>query len=258
MGNLTKRESNAVEAVARSFAGTWESAGSSAGAWLLVDRKRIAVDIATLDAHATGRGDAATPRLRFDKVVARVLERLRSALDETIPDGVTVLVTITAPIRLASKTAAAVEKRIQTLVRQASAGRGGPDTIHRNRVQVRVVRHQSDLAPKVIGFVHNPDADPAPLMKLSRVLLERGNGHAGRRKTRAGDRWLIAITGGGCSSLEAYRYVHSQLRAATGFQKVVIVFPDDHVEALADAGSRTLRVPLAARRGRRQHYGTGR
>jgi hypothetical protein len=77
----------------------------------MVAGKRVPVDITTLKRRGTGQGDAAKPRLRFDKVATRLIERLQATCGETVPDGMTVLLTITAPIRLPSKTAASLEDK---------------------------------------------------------------------------------------------------------------------------------------------------
>ena len=105
------------------------------------------------------------PGLRFDKVAIRVIERLQSALDETVPDGMTVLVTITAPIRLPARTAAALEDRIRALLKRKSLRRDVTDTIHGNRVRIRLLKDQPVRAPKLLGFVHNPDLDPCLLLE---------------------------------------------------------------------------------------------
>jgi hypothetical protein len=145
----------------------------------------------------------------------------------------TVLLTITAPIRLPSKTAAALEDKIQTLLRRGSPGRDDKDTIHGNRVQIRLLRDESERAPKMIGFVHNSDSDPLLLLNMTRELLELISAEAGRRATGlAGDRWLVVISPRGISCLEAYRYIYSQLRMATDFEKILIVFGDGRVGVL--------------------------
>ncbi len=65
-------------------------------------------------------------------------------------------------------------------------------------------------------------------------LLELISGDAGRRATRlAGDRWLVAISAGESSHLEAYRYIASQLRMPAGFKKILMVFGDGSVGVLA-------------------------
>ena len=233
MRDLKTQERAAIEAVARRFSATWEEGSDPPDAYLMVDGKRVAVGIATLEGCGTGRGNAAGPRLRFDKVATRVIERLRATLGETVPDGMTVLLTITAPIRLPAKTAAALEDKIRELLGRGSPGRDEMDTIHGNRVRIRLSRDESERAPKMIGFVHNPDSDPLLLLHMTRELLELIGAEAGRRAPRlAGDRWLVVISAGGISCLEAYRYIYSQLHIATDFEKILMVFGDGGVGIL--------------------------
>jgi hypothetical protein len=230
---LKKKEQTAIEAVARRFSATWEKGSDPPDAYIRVAGKRVAVDITALKRRGIGRGSAAKLRLRFDKVATRLIERLQATLGETVPDGMTVLLTITAPIRLPSKTAAALKDKIQTLLGQKSPGRDKKDTIHGNRVQIRLLRTESERAPKMIGFVHNPDSDPLLLLNMTGELLERITAEAGRLATRtAGDRWFVLVSSGGISSLEAYRYIYSQLRMATGLKKILMVFSDGRVEVL--------------------------
>ena len=134
MRDLKKQERTAIEAVARRFSATWEKGSDPPDAYIMVAGKRVAVDITTLTWRGTGHGNAAKPRLRFDKVATRLIERLQATLGETVPDGMTVLLTITAPIRLPSKTAASLEDKIQTRRGRGSPGRDEKDTIHGNRV----------------------------------------------------------------------------------------------------------------------------
>jgi hypothetical protein len=233
MRELRTQERTAIEAVAGQFSATWEKGSDPPDAYIMVARKRIAVDIATLKRRGGSRGRAAKPRLRFDKVATRLIERLRATLAETVPDGMTVLVTITAPIRLPSKTAAALEDKIQTLVGPGSPRRDEKGTIHGNRVQIRLLRDGSERAPTMIGFVHNSDSDPLLLLDMTGELLELVNSQPGKRATRlAGERWLVVISGAGIWCLEAYRYIYSQLRTATKFTKILMVFGDGRVGML--------------------------
>jgi hypothetical protein len=229
---LKKQERTAVGAVAGRFSATWEEGGDRHDAYLIAAGRRVAVDIRTLKA---GKGTAAKPRLRFDRVATRLMERLHATLGQTVPDGVTVLVTVTAPIRLASKTTAALEDKIQILLGRGPAGRDESDTIHGNRVLIRVVRGGGERAPKTIGFVHNSDSDPLLLLKMTSELLEIIGGRGSKRSSNvAGERWLVTISAGGVSCLDAYRYICSQLRGATDFEKILMVFGDGRVEVLAE------------------------
>jgi hypothetical protein len=224
--NLKKQERAAIEAVARSFSATWEPGSNPPDAYLTVAGQRVAVDVATLKRRTSER-NAAKPRLRFDKVVIRLMERLQSALSETVPDGMTVLLTVTAPIRLPSKTAESLEDKIQTLLQRGSPGRDAKETIHGNRVQIRILRHESTRAPKIIGFVHNSDSDSPLLLNTTSELLERIGA-----PTRAGNRWLILITAEELPFLDLYRHIYSHLRTATTHKKVLIVLSDTHVATL--------------------------
>jgi hypothetical protein len=238
MRDLKKQERTAIEAVARRFSATWEKGSDPPDAYITVAGKRVAVEITTLKRRGTGQDNAAKPGfakpgLRFDKVATRLIERLQATFGETVPDGMTVLLTITAPIRLPSKTAASLEDKIQTLLGRGSRGRDERDTIHGNRIRIRMLRDESERAPKVIGFVHNSDSDPVLLLNMTGELLELIRAEAGRRAPRVvGDRWLVVTSAGGVSWLEAYRYIYSQLRTAADFKRIFMVFGDGRVGML--------------------------
>ena len=231
MRDLKKQERTAIEAVAGQFSATLEKDNDSPDVYIMVAGKRVTVDITTLKRHGTGQ---AKPRLRFDKVATRVIKRLQAALGEIVPDGMTVLLTITAPIRLPSKTAATLEDKIRTLLGRGLAGREEKETINGNRVRILFLRNDTVRAPKVIGFVHNAESDPRLLFNMTRELLELISGEVTRRTTsRAGERWLVAICARDSSYSEVYRYIYSQLTTETVYQKTVMVFGDGRVAMLA-------------------------
>src|SRR3974377_911052 len=132
MSELKRQEQRAIESVARRFSVTREKGSHPTGAYITVAGKRIAVDITRL--KRIGQGTATKPHLRFDKVATRLMERLQATVGETVPEGMTVLLTVTAPIRLPSKTATALEDKIRTLLGRGSPGREEKGTIHGNRV----------------------------------------------------------------------------------------------------------------------------
>lgn len=211
-----------MEAVAKEFSATWEEGRGHQHVHLKIAGKRVAVEIRTLKQV---QGKAERPRLRFDKVATRVIQRLRDACGEIVPDGVTVLVTITAPIRLASKTADALKERIKTLLQRGAKVVNARGTVHGNDVQIRVVRGGVKRAPRMIGFVHNPETDPTLLLDRASAWLELvGERHRGA--------WLVVISDGDVSWLEAHRAIYSQLGVEKEFQKVVVVFGDGRVEDL--------------------------
>ena len=133
MSGLGKRERAALEAVARHFSATWEKGEAPPDAYLTIARKRIAVEVTTTKQRIAGRGGLTKPRLRFDRVALRVIRRLQAALSASVPDGTTLILTITAPIRVPSKTAAALEDDIRTYLERKSARGEAKYTIHGNQ-----------------------------------------------------------------------------------------------------------------------------
>ncbi len=233
MRGLKKQERIAIEAIARLFPTTCRKGSDRPDAYIAVAGTQVAVDITTLERRGSGKSNAADPRLRFDKVATRLIDRLQANLSETAPHGMTVLLTVTAPIRLPSKTTASLEEKIQTLLARASPGRDKKATIHGNRVQIRLLKHESERAPKIIGFVHNSDSDPLPLLNMTSELLELIGAQSGRLAPKpAGDRWLLVTSAGGTSCLEACRYICLQLRVASAYKKVFTVFGDGRVAVL--------------------------
>jgi hypothetical protein len=231
---LGKKEQDAIEAVARHFSATWEKGEGLSGGFLKIGRKRIAVEVATIKQRIAE--PAVKFRLRFDKVVFEVVGRLQADLSDAVPDGKVVIVTITAPIRLASKTTAILEDRIRSCLARKSAQAEITDTIHGNQIQIRVVKSGAAQSPKVIGLVHNPHPDPKLLLDMMQSVIETIGAAARERAPArsAKERWLVVVDEGGFPHLETYRRIVEQLSLPTGFQKILMVFAGGRVAALAD------------------------
>jgi hypothetical protein len=234
MSGLGKRERAALEAVARHFSATWEKGEAPPDAYLTIARKRIAVEVTTTKQRIAGRGGLTKPRLRFDRVALRVIRRLQAALSASVPDGTTLILTITAPIRVPSKTAAALEDNIRTYLALQSAQGEAKYTIHGNQIRVRLVKGGSRRTTKVIGFVHNPDSDPDGLFDITLALIERIGAKArnGAPAGSAGDRWLVLAGDDRFSQMEIYRQVYSQLSIPTDFKTILMVLADGRIETL--------------------------
>jgi hypothetical protein len=101
----------------------------------------------------------------------RLVDRLKDGVADAVTPGTTVLVTITAPIRLASKTTASVEAKIRTLLNRGSQRRDTRLMVHGNRVRIRIVRSGSKRAPKLIGLVHNAELNSRTLIDIAERSL---------------------------------------------------------------------------------------
>jgi hypothetical protein len=235
MGKLTKAERDAIDAVARRFSATWEEGREANGVHLEVAGRRIALGITTVGRRGGAPRSRAKPRLRFDKVAIRLVERLQARLGDVVPTGTTVLVTVTAPIRLASKTTEALEERIRALLGRRASTRDEQATIHGNRVRIRVSRGAPGGAPPVLGFVHNPDPDGVVLLDMAAELLDLVRARPGGPPARRADtRWLVVRSARPGEYLDAYRYICSQLPLASGYAKIVIVSSDGRVAIVGE------------------------
>jgi hypothetical protein len=234
MSELKKQEQVAIEAVARHFSATWEKGEDPPDVYVEFAGQRIAVEVTTIKQRTPDQGPLTKPRLRFDRVALGLLRSLQDALHESVTDGKIVILTITAPIRMPSKTAAALINKIQVYLAHRSEQVEATDTVHGNQIRVRLVKGASRKASKVIGFVHNPDTDPEVLLDLTQSLLDCIGTQAGERLPTGfgGDRWLVLANDDGLSHIETYRQVYSQLSIPTDFKKILMVLPGGRVETL--------------------------
>jgi hypothetical protein len=233
MPSLRERKQAAIAAVARRFRATLQYGADPRHAYLVIAGKRIAVASAALEAQVSRRSSLRVPRLRFDRVALGLLARLHAAPHDGVPHGVTVVVTITAPIRLAAKTAATLEGKIGTLLGQRSARKQLRATVHGNQIRIHLMRGGNTSTPKLVGFVHNPHSDPSILFHLTGALLRRIGSVAPIRTRFPGDQWLVLASEDEPSWIQTYRHVCTQLLARTDFQRIVLVCADGSVSTLA-------------------------
>jgi hypothetical protein len=219
----------ALEAVARHFSASLHEGRGAADAYLTVAGKPIALVVTPIESRAARDAKLTKPRLRFDRVALRLVDRLRTALDTSVPHGTTVLVTVTAPIRLPSRAAAATEDRIRRLIATRAAPARRTDTIHGNEIQVHLLKGGTPRTARLIGFVHNPDSEPTILIDVARSLLAR----IGSGERTAGSRWLVVATQDSAVPIETCRQVCSQLGVRSIFAQTLVVLPGGRVATLS-------------------------
>lgn len=234
---MKQQERAVIEALANRRSANQEEGAGQSDATLIVDGKRVTLQIAAikgLRVAGRGRQSRARLRLRFDKVVVRLIERLRATFREGMPGNVTVLLTISAPIRLPSKTADALEDKIRVLLARRDARTETSGTIHGNQIRLRRETFASSPA-KIIGFVHNAVTDPRMLLDMTRSLAEllSEQADAVSAKESSEDRWLVVKDAGTRSHVDAYRYIYSELRIPTRFKKILMMSGDGRVETLS-------------------------
>ena len=115
--------------------------------------------------------ESALFRLRFDKVALRFVADLQTALQDIVPDGETIVFTIAAPIRLASKSAAELEQKIRSRLKRLPTRIQMTEPINGNDIHVRLVNHGLSQTSKVIGLVYTPGPNPQTILDAAETLL---------------------------------------------------------------------------------------
>lgn len=108
--------------------------------------------------------------LRFDRVALRVLDQLKGYADACAPEGVVLILTLTAPIRMPKQVVGALQRELSTLVEDGGRTERSM-ALAGGQGRLRLVEGVPQDAPKLLGFVHNPEVDPAQIADLAVAWL---------------------------------------------------------------------------------------
>jgi hypothetical protein len=237
----------AAQAVAKQYSATLagRTGGSSAarrpGAKLVVRGQPIALEVKlmpqALPSAKRGVSKGVRPRLRVDRVAQRVLHDLESKLNPQLNDGRTIILTLGAPIRVASKLVATLT---ETLVSYLASGAAEVDVSKRmlgNRVRFRVMKASARWTPQLIGFVFSGDPSPGLLASTLGALHEAIADAPGRRASvqRAGQRWLALVVEDWIADFKTYQRACSKLAPPHGYDRILMVAANGRVEVLVEA-----------------------
>jgi hypothetical protein len=140
--------------------------------------KSPTIDANTIEREIVARLRAAKLRPRFDKVALPLVSELKAALASVVPEGQSVVFTISAPIGLPAKTAAAL----------ANMARSSPRDAERRAIvhgaAVRRLGYVPKSRPKVLGFVHSVESDASAILAVAEAQLIEPNGDKQRRTGR--------------------------------------------------------------------------
>ena len=147
-----------------------ETGGSRSPHAYFGDRSIAQAFVDRLQARLEERPGADAFRLRFDKVALRFSEQLQEGLRDAVPAGTTLLITITAPLRQASKTAAELIEKIRPLCARGATKTNLRLTLFENSILVRIAGGTAGK-DNVVVLVHNPHSNAAALLDAAEELL---------------------------------------------------------------------------------------
>jgi hypothetical protein len=227
----------AIEAVAKHFSATWQSADGAPEAYLTVRGQKIALDVADLTQQSPRKKPVAKARFREDKVATRVLRDLVGALHAHVPAGKSIILTLGAPIRVANKLVVALTEVLVAYLEKRSEDVDERRTILGNRVRFRVLTPSSKWPTKVIGFVFTGDPAPGVLAATLCSLRDEIAAMAKRRTPKGftGDRWLVLHSDYWIADVKTYRRAYSLLAPPHDFSKILTVSSGGRIEVLAES-----------------------
>jgi hypothetical protein len=124
----------------------------------------------TIEREIGEKARAAKLRLRFDKVVRRLTVDLKATLAGVLPEGQSIIITVTAPLRHPAKTA----ETLEIIVRNGLVHGELCTTIHGNKIRLRPITRVATNMPKVLAFVHNTETDARQILDIAgSCLLQR-------------------------------------------------------------------------------------
>lgn len=138
----------------------------------MTPKSRI-LETTTIEREIGERARAAKLKLRFDKVVRRLTGDLKATLAGVLPEGRSVVITVTAPIKHPAKTA----ETLENIVRDGLAHAELCKTIHGNQVRIRSITHLATNMPEVLAFVHNTESDARLILNIAESRLLQRDSH---------------------------------------------------------------------------------
>ncbi len=104
--------------------------------------------------------------LRFDRVALRLIDELRNHVASEISLQRTVIVTVSAPIRLPGETAEKLKQKISLLASSENQFVEIKSQMNGNRVRIKLIERHSRRSPQFIGLVHNQTSSAAEILNL--------------------------------------------------------------------------------------------
>ncbi|HWE46744.1 MAG TPA: hypothetical protein VG407_12025 [Caulobacteraceae bacterium] len=183
----------------------------------------------TLKALGAATTDAPRLHLRFDRVVVELTGRLKAALEDVVPDGRSLIVTCTAPIRQSGKTAVETVEIARALIARSHGAAETGAEVQGNAVRLRLVKTGASGAAKIIAFVHNCETPAELVLDMTQALIEALDEGAARRSRR-----LVVDNPNGPRHARSWREVYAAIDPAVAWSEPTMVNGTDKPHALTD------------------------
>ena len=159
---------------------------------------------------------------------------LEHALNPQLKHGRTIILTLGAPIKVASKLVAALTDTLAACLESGAEEVDVKRIILGNRVRFRIVNARFRWAAQLIGFVFTGDPSPINLANTMSSLYDAIAKPTSVRKPAKGasERWLVLAARDWIADIKTFRRAYSKMAPPHDYKRILIVPEGGQVEIL--------------------------
>ncbi len=226
-----------IKSLGKHFSACYRRGEDPPDAYLqMPDGNEIAVEITMLTQHVSdGRGNL-KPRLSEDSTAIRLANDLNDELQDFIPEGFVVILTLASPISQARKTKAQLKKLLSHI--STSHGTEVSENILGNNIDILVSADDRPSGKKVVGIITNQKSSPDILQNAMTILQERIADKAKKCRSLAfnGPKWLALFNDYWLSDKDTYQQALGSFSLNHPFEKILLVSGNGSVNMLYEEG----------------------
>jgi hypothetical protein len=232
---LRSDEEFVIGSVAAHFLGSWWPGENPPDAYLKAGDETTAVEISTLTQHVSDGRGGSKPRLSEDSTALWLANALNEELQELVPDGLLVMLTLASPILKAKKVKTQLKGKISNLLSSACECEA-TEVILGNQINIQVVADDRPSGKKIVGLITNANSSPDILRNAWHILEDRIIVKASKCSSLpfVGPKWLALLNDYWLADNDTYQQAFDSFTADHPFEKILLVSGDGSVAVLRE------------------------
>lgn len=228
---MREEEVFAMNAIVKKFGGCFVEGEDPPDAYLLINDKRVAVEVTQLIQFVSNDKNLVVPRRSHDKPAIELSDALDSRLKNIIQKDKFVFLVLESPINNIRLTKQKLE---QEILNQLSTGVTKQElVIEQNKISINVYE-QATTSKKVACAVFNKHSSADILTNVTDLLRERILAKLKTTKAESydGEYWLALLNDYWIADIQSYRLAYKKLDIKHNFAKILIVNESGQVDSI--------------------------
>lgn len=222
--SLRSDEEFVICSLAAHFSGNWWPGEDPPDAYLQVCDKVAAVEISTLTQLVSDGRNGSKSRLCEDYTAIRLANELNDELQDKVPDGLFVILTLASPILKARRVKTQLKDKIVSLV-SSPCGTKVAEIILGNHITLQVRAGERPSGKKIVGVITNEKSSLNILQNAMSILEDRivVKTEKCRLMSFDGPKWLALFNDYGHADNDTYLQAIGSLSLPQPFEKILLV-----------------------------------